>query len=436
MNNFHPHEWGNPEEQTVFEPLAHTARETYGVAYTPQGQARLLASMKARQDVLSIKSLAEYGDLLSRKPQEWARLWPRALQSSGAFLRPLPLFEVATELVIEWSVMAPQRIMRVLSLGCGPGFETSSLAMILGKTGLLSKNWQVEIYGLDLNPMAITLAENGIFTSDDLQWLPEKFARKWFTPRGGGFHLNSLMDLSIHLAQANAYDLDSWPGPEPEPEPELELELEPEPEPEPGTEPGVIPEETGPRPGSWPWPYAKTFDLIFCRELTFEAPPGVPAKLTRLLSQILSPTGLIFTAPGEFLPIDNHDFRLEERLGVTYYRRGLPQIKSNQHHQSRRQKAGRSGGTVSSAMVDLPPLSPRQLHLLEAAETELASHEFEKARALVSEVLISAMEQSRPAPEAWQFIARLEKAMGRPDTAQAAQEVSQAYCGGGEEGSS
>jgi len=202
------------DELIFFEPLAKAAQTRFGLAGTPESSRRLLTAMKKRQERLGLSSLSEYGALLRREPGEWSRLWPLALSGSGAFLRPAAQFEVARELLLEWAIMAPERTLRVLSLGCGPGFETTSLAITLDETGLKSKNWQVDIYGLDLNPEAALQAENAVFSSADLDWLTEAQRKKWFSPRAGGFHFKGHLAPPIHLAVGSAYEPETWPWPE------------------------------------------------------------------------------------------------------------------------------------------------------------------------------------------------------------------------------
>jgi chemotaxis methyl-accepting protein methylase len=329
-----------------------------------------------------VESIAEYGNLLRRDPDEWARLWPLALVAEGAFFRPAAQFEVARDLLSEWAIMAPERTLRVLSLGCGPGFETVSLAIALEETGLRAKNWQVEIYALDLNPEAVARAENAVFTAEDLEWLTEVQARKWFSPRSGGFHFKTDLAVPLHHEIGNAYEPDSWPFAD----------------------------------------LAGSFGLIFCRELSLEAPPAAARQLTRILRQVLAPSGFIFTAPGEFLPDSSGELILEERSGVTYYRRGVTRFKANRHHQPKKKRLERDRPEQDSIPVR-PPLPVREQQLLAAAENELAAGRPEQARDLVGEVMLGALDRNLPAPEAWALIARIETALGRPDTARAAAEA-------------
>ncbi|UQZ89041.1 hypothetical protein C4J81_07460 [Deltaproteobacteria bacterium Smac51] len=368
-----------------FDPLAQKAQTLFGVAFTPSARLRLLKAMKARQTKLNIDSFSEYAALLRRDNEEWNRLWPVALAYEGSFFRPAAQFEVARELLAEWSIMAPERTLRVLSLGCGAGFETCSLAMMLEETGLRAKNWQVEIYGLDLNEEAVGQAGLAVFTEADLEWLTEAQRKKWFNPRGGGWCFKSALAPPVKLAAGNIYE-----------------------------------------PETWPWAeLSGAFDLIFCRGVSWEAPPRAPRQLARILRQSLAPSGFIFTAPGEFLPDNSSDLHLEERSGVTYYRQGVNRIKVNRHHVSKKQKSGRgaAAGTRQDNMEGLPPLDLRERTLMEEAGRKLAAGQPEKARALLIEVMTTQMDNGRSQPEAWEMIVKIEEALGRPDIVKATAEV-------------
>ncbi|MDR3037728.1 MAG: hypothetical protein LBV21_00285 [Candidatus Adiutrix sp.] len=355
-----------PEEAAAIEDLAARARALFGAAGSPRGRGRLLAAARERQARLALSSLAGYGAALRADPGEWGRLWPLALDSGGAFFRPAPQFEVAREILSEWAVGAPERTLRVLALGCGAGFETISLAVTLEEAGFRFKNWRVVIHGLDLNPEAVVRAEAGFFRADDLEWLTAAQRKKWFAARAGGFVFKDALAPPVHLAVGNAYE-----------------------------------------PEAWPWA-GLTFDLIFCRELTFEASPEAPGRLAEILLAALTPTGFLFTAPGEFLPDSSGELVLEERAGVTWYRRGLRRPKANPPHAPKRRKK------------DPPPeaagredLAPREKQLLDEGEALLAQGRPDEARDLANEMMRAALEQARPAWAAWAFVARLEAALGR-----------------------
>ena len=375
-----------PGDLIIFETVLKSAQALFGAAHSPGARTRLFEGLKKRQARLGLDSLAEYGAVLRRDPSEWGRLWPLTQGREGAFLRPAALFEVAGELLSEWAVMAPERSLRVLSLGCGPGFEIVSLAIMLEESGLRAKNWQIDLYGLDIDPEAVAQAENAVYSSADLDWLTEAQRKKWFSPRIGGFHFKDSLACPIHLAVGNVYEPESWP----------------------------FQEQVG------------SFDLIFCRELTFEAPPKAPRQLARILRQALAPSGFIFTAPGEFLPDQSGDLHLEERGGVTYYRRGINKLKLNRY-QSKKARGGRSAAPAGRGERELRPLSARELQLLNSAEQELAEGRPDEARLLAGEVMLSALDENRPAPEAWRLVARIEEALGRPDSAQAAREAAEGY---------
>lgn len=378
-------------DDPFFEPILQSAQTIYGQAGTPEARMRLREAAAARLERLGLDSFSAYAAHLRREPSEWGCLWALASPAYGAFLRPALQFEVAKEVLSEWAVMSPERELKVLALGCGPGFETVSLAVCLEESGLRAKNWQVDIYGLDLNPEAVRLAENGVFSSDDLEWLTDGQRRKWFSPRGGGFYFRAELAPAIKVAKGNIYEPETWPFAD----------------------------------------LSGSFDLIFCRGLSLEAPPRTVSQLARILRQSLAPSGFIFTAAGEFLPLKADDIALEERSGVTYYRRGPVKMKVNRHHQPRRRKnleqaeAGQ-GSSRLEAVWGRGSLPPREAQLLSVAEEEITKGHLEAARALVDEAVLAALEREAPAPEAWRLTSMIEERLGREDTAQAALEAADA----------
>ena len=340
--------------------LAAEARDRFGAAFTPRGSARLLAAALARRDHLGLADLDTYEAALD--PGEWDRLWPLALYDGGAFLHPGPQFEVAGAVLREWAVGAPERTLRALSLGCG-AFETISLAIALEEAGFRRKNWRVEICGLDLNLDALARAEAGLFSPEEVLSLTSAQRQKWFTPKSGGLAFKAALAPPITLAKGNAYEPETWPAP--------------------------------------------SFDLIFCRGLTLEAPPEAPGRLAEILLAALAPTGFIFTALGEFLPDVFGDLLLEERAGVTWYRRGASRVKANRFHQPRRAKQA----SPDLAGPDLAgPAAPAELV---EAERLLADRRPDEARDLAGEVLLSFLARGRPAWAAWAFMGRWEAALGR-----------------------
>jgi chemotaxis methyl-accepting protein methylase len=358
-----------PAEASAFAVLAAEARGRFGAAFTPRGQGRLLAAVRARQARLGLAHLAAYGDALRADPGEWNNLWPLALFDGGAFFQPAPQFEVAGAVLREWAVGAPERTLRVLSLGCG-AFETVSLAVLLEEAGFRHKNWQVEICGLDLNPEAAARAEAGFFSPEEAAGLTPGRRQKWFAVRAGGLVFKAALAPPVALAAGNAYE-----------------------------------------PETWPWA-ADSFDLIFCRGLTFEAPPEAPGRLAEIILSALTPAGFVFTAPGEFLPDVAGDFFLEERAGVTWYRRGSRRVKANRFHQPRRvKKEAEPAGPVLPDGPEVLPDGPEEAALLEA-ERLLASGRPDEARELAGEVILAAMNQGRPARAAWAFMDRWRDSSG------------------------
>ncbi|MDR2946368.1 MAG: hypothetical protein LBV79_06455, partial [Candidatus Adiutrix sp.] len=151
---------------------------------------------------------------------------------------------------------------------------------------------------------------------------------------------------------------------------------------------------------------------------------GAPRELARVIRECLAPTGFVFTAPGEFLPDEAGELHLEERGGVTYYRRGLRKVKANPPHRSKKQRAGRDAVPRPETLAEADAALPRrERDLLSAAADELAANRPEAALALVKEAMFNALDDNRPSPVAWAMAAEIEFALGRPETAEAINEA-------------
>ena len=346
--------------------LAAEAGARFGAAFTPRGRDRFLAAARARQTLLGLAGLEAYREALRADPGEWGRLWPLALYDGGALLCPGPQFEVVGAVLREWAAGAPERTLRALALGCG-AFETVSLAITLEEAGFRHKNWQVEICGLDLNPEALARAEAGLFSPGEVAALAPARRRKWFAPKSGGFLFKAALAPPVTLAAGNAYEPETWPQ--------------------------------------------APFDLIFCRGLTFEAPPEAPGRLAGALRAALAPAGFLFTAPGEFLP--DTSLILEERAGVTWYRPGARRARANRFHQPRRVKQA-PPDLIEPEPPGLAGPEPTPPAELIEAERLLASGRPDEARDLAGAVLMADLLAGRPAWAAWAFLARWEAALGRP----------------------
>lgn len=163
--------------------------------------------------------------------------------------------------------------IRLWSAGCSLGMEPYSAAMTLLDVGA----GPVKILGTDIDSKAVSIARSGIYELDVLQGIPvEQLRRHFVRGRGANADKAKLKQATQSVVTVNQLNLMA------------------------------------------DWPFKKSFDVIFCRNVLIYFDAKEKAELIRRFVERLRPGGLLFlghseSANGVKAPI--------ESLGRTAYRR-------------------------------------------------------------------------------------------------------------------
>jgi chemotaxis methyl-accepting protein methylase len=370
----------------------------------------LALATEKRRDLLSLTS-AEYLNLLDKRSpnsspadKEWLELWN--LWSRGqeeSFFRYPAQLETLGRVILEGAPYASVRRLKIVSLNCGAGYETRSLAMMALGLGLKAKGWEILIVGLDLAPYLTQLAKEGIFPLDSLDNLPRELGHRYFEPRSGGWHFKEGLVRFRHEA-SNIFHWAETPD------------------------------------------YLLEADVVLARGLSWDVADARLPDLARVVKEILAEEGLLLTGPGEFWP-GLEDLVLEEREGVVYYRQT-----AGRHRPKVRPKARATPEPPAptppmlslkwAAEAKLDPSTADKLAQLdqnELSETEEKATEsknpesarpkpmaLEEARELIGELAHLEAQNGYLRPETLRLMARVEEALERPLARSAILEVAKA----------
>jgi chemotaxis methyl-accepting protein methylase len=330
---------------------------------------------------------AEYLPVLRRESGEWDELWDMVDSDQGdSFFRFPGQFELLGQLLAEKAVTAVDRKLRVLSACCGPGYEPYSLAIALTDTRLAAKGWDISIKAFDLSDKLVARAKAANFTRDDLEWLDQGAARRWFTLRAAGWHFKTEQAPPVEFFKFNLAE-----------------------------------SADEPKAGQ-----TEAYDVIFCRGRTFDCPDHQVQRLTREVTAMLAPEGLLFTAPGEVWP-EVADLGLEERAGVVYGRKAgskgrstynIFHVTKKRARQAGRGQSGATGvnGEMRGTRETAPQTDPR-LAILLSRFHEFLHTDPDEARELVLEILEAEMGYSIFQPQTLALMAEVEYALGREECA-------------------
>jgi two-component system CheB/CheR fusion protein len=178
-----------PEDGTDrFEALLAYVRDHRGFDFTGYKRASLRRRVGKRMDELGIEGYQNYMDQLEVSPEEFNELFATILINVSSFFREHVVWDHLSEHVIPELLAktpAPEQI-RVWSAGCATGEEPYTIAMLLANAlGEAAFRDRVKIFATDADADAVDRARQGIYTTTQIEPVPEPFRERYFEPVNG-----------------------------------------------------------------------------------------------------------------------------------------------------------------------------------------------------------------------------------------------------------
>jgi two-component system CheB/CheR fusion protein len=136
------------------------------------------------------KSLGEYAALLDRHPEEYDALLGSLLIKVTSFFRDPEAWRLLADKVLPEMLAAKSAgdEVRVWSAGCATGEEAYSAAILLAEAlGPRLQNYQVKVFGTDVDEPAIAHARRGVFSPSAVEGLSRERLGQHFTRVPGGY---------------------------------------------------------------------------------------------------------------------------------------------------------------------------------------------------------------------------------------------------------
>ena len=138
-----------------------------------------------RMFLLKFDDYADYSAYIDQHPEEVNDLLNTVLINVTRFFRDPQMWEFLREHVIPTVAagMKPGDSFRVWSAGCASGEEAYSLAILLANHfGERMGQYEIKVYGTDIDEQALATARRGEYSPDKLQHVPADLRDKYFTP--------------------------------------------------------------------------------------------------------------------------------------------------------------------------------------------------------------------------------------------------------------
>jgi chemotaxis protein methyltransferase CheR len=216
---FRPSEYDAELAEEEFRLLRDLIHEQFGLYYDDSQRSSLRARLAGRLSLLGLLSFEDYYRYLRFAPEraaELARMVSHLTNNETYFFREQPQLQVFADNTLrtlrERKTQTGDRTLRVLSAGCSTGEEAMTLAMIIYDSGQFFWNWDVRIFGMDLDPEALEKAERGTYHQNSMRAVNLERLERHFIKDGKTVRVKDAVRKLVSFRQGNLVEAESYVG--------------------------------------------------------------------------------------------------------------------------------------------------------------------------------------------------------------------------------
>lgn len=220
---FHPsadHDVDLGEEE--FRLLRDFIHERFGLYFEESQKGSLRSRLLGRLASLDLLSFEDYYHYLRFGPQrteELQKVVSHLTNNETYFFREMAQLQVFADHVLkslkERKAVLGERRLRVLSAGCSTGEEPYSLAMILYDSGQFFWSWDVQVVGLDVDPLALEKARRATYFHNSFRGVSPAIVERHFVSKGPGREVKEGIRRLVQFRQGNLLEPESYEGLQP-----------------------------------------------------------------------------------------------------------------------------------------------------------------------------------------------------------------------------
>ena len=252
-----------------------------GVYIDDSKQNSLKISLDTRMNVLGVKDYDAYYSLIKTNTvgkKEFDELLNLILIKETFFFRDDRQLRVLTENILPALIERKKdKEIKIWSAGCATGEEPYSIAMAVMES-FPPDNMNVSVYATDISAEALKKAKEGIYSKNSMRSIDRAMLNKYFTQRGGRYHLHDQVKQMVRFDTVNLIDT-------------------------------YFPIE------------GNRFDIIFCKNVIIYFRLDTVKTVIQRFYDALAAGGYLFVGHSESLWQISDDFELEEISGVFLYRK-------------------------------------------------------------------------------------------------------------------
>lgn len=271
-----------PEE---FRLLREFIAEEFGLLID-EGRASFLQSrLLSRLQELRLDSFSDYYAYLRFSPRggsEHQQLISVITNNETYFFREDAQLQVLAGHILPELKGKKQRSgekrIRIYSAGCSSGEEVYTIAMLLLESGHFLWDWDIMVTGIDIDPLMIERAREGIYSGRAFQATPDRYLERYFAKTGDCFTIKNSLRRITRFVEGNLLRLDPF-------------------------------QESDPA------------DIIFCRNVFIYFSEDTTRRIVESFAGLLEPDGLLFLGHSESLSRLTSRYQPIRHPGAIIYRK-------------------------------------------------------------------------------------------------------------------
>jgi len=172
-----------------FVQIADYIKRHFGIHLNKEKKALVSGRLSNLLQSLNMSSFSEYLDYIMKdRTGEAARTFINRMTTNHTyFMREEDHFHFFSKHVLpELRSMVKDRDLRIWSAGCSTGEEPYTLAMLIDEyLGNEKAMWDAKLLATDISDQVLRKAANGIYTSESIAQVPQKWRLSYFKYNGG-----------------------------------------------------------------------------------------------------------------------------------------------------------------------------------------------------------------------------------------------------------
>jgi len=182
-------------EAVVLDLLLEKVHRDRGYDFRGYKRGTVMRRLERRLYATGSRTYLDYIQFLDTHPEEYQKLAEYLTIKVSGFFRNPHAFQQVAELVlpelVSYKKSRGERSLRFWSAACAQGEEPYSIAMLLAEfLGHQRRDFDISIYATDISPQALSEAQAGIYSLEDVEHLPGNILESYFA-RGEDYEVRS-----------------------------------------------------------------------------------------------------------------------------------------------------------------------------------------------------------------------------------------------------